>query len=509
MSFHKMLQKQIQKYLVTEDIPLEKLDRFLQAVNSSYYSYERDRELSEHSFFVSEQELMQSNQQIRNEIEMRNASILKLKEAIKTLQVEDELKFDIDEQNLFQLANYLKSQAELRQKIEKELITAKEVAENAARAKSDFLSVMSHELRTPLNGVIGMTYLLIQNNPLPTQIDNLKTLKFSAENLLVLINDILDFNKIDAGKIEFEEIDFDLKNLVNNIKAALQFKAEEKENRIRVLWDEDVPNWLVGDSLRIGQILTNLVSNAVKFTKQGTITIEVALDKKETDYVSVYFDIRDTGIGIPEHFHEQIFDRFSQAGKDTTRRFGGTGLGLSITKKLLDMMGSEIKLVSAEGKGSSFSFVIRLKKSTLSDSLVHHVDDFDAFSKEHMNLEGIKILIAEDNQINILVIEQFLRGVNASTFYASTGLEAIDLVRENEFDIVLMDLQMPEMDGYDATTEIRKFNNKIPIIALTASAMLDIRDRAFEVGMNDYVTKPFNPNELYAKIRKRVPINLG
>jgi len=508
MSFHKMLQKQIQKYLNTEEIPLEKLDRFLQAVNSSYYSYERDRELSEHSFFVSEQELMLSNQQIRNEIDMRNASILKLKEVIKTLQVEDELKMDIDEQNLFQLANYLKSQAELRQKIEQELISAKEIAENAARAKSDFLSVMSHELRTPLNGVIGMTYLLIQNNPLPTQIENLKTLKFSAENLLVLINDILDFNKIEAGKIDFEEIDFDLKNLVNNIKAALQFKAEEKENRIRVLWDEEVPNWLVGDSLRIGQILTNLVSNAVKFTKHGTITIEVALDKKENEYVSIYFDIRDTGIGIPDHLHEQIFDRFSQAGKDTTRRFGGTGLGLSITKKLLEMMGSEIKLISAEGKGSSFSFSIRLKKSKLSDSLTNHVDDFDAISKDHMNLDGIKILIAEDNQINILVIEQFLRGVNASTFYASTGLEAVQLVKENQFDIVLMDLQMPEMDGYDATVEIRKFNVKIPIIALTASAMLDIRDRAFEVGMNDYVTKPFNPNELYAKIRKRVPMNL-
>lgn len=385
-------------------------------------------------------------------------------------------------------------------KSQESILWAKEQAEQAAIAKTQFLSTMSHEIRTPMNAVIGITHLLMQNAR-EDQAEYLKILKFSAENLLVLINDILDFNKIEAGKITFEEVDFSLKDLLINIRAALSQKAADKGIQLKLMMDDDLPEAVKGDSVRIGQILTNLVSNAVKFTDYGRVIISASILKKEADYTTITFEVKDTGIGIPQEKWDSIFDSFTQASSETTRKYGGTGLGLTITKRLLELQGSKIQLESAPGEGSIFYFDLRLKNSSFH---FKKRTEPDMTSQKHPSLKGLKLLIADDNRINIIVAQQFFKRWDIESDVAENGLLALQMVQQANYDLVLMDLQMPEMDGYEATRQIRALNddkfNKIPIIALTASAMLDIKDKAFSVGMNDYISKPFNPDELYLKI---------
>jgi len=328
----------------------------------------------------------------------------------------------------------------------------------------------------------------------------LNFLKFSAENLLVLINDILDFNKIEAGKIEFESVDFSVKDLVTNIRLALLQKANEKNIKIKLMLDQDLPNAVVGDPVRLGQILTNLISNAVKFTHAGKVTITASLAKADKEHSTIDFEVADTGIGIMPDKIEHIFDSFSQASSDTTRKYGGSGLGLTITKRLLQMLGSDIKLESEFGKGSTFYFSLTFKNSSKHITSSYSNEEFYSLQ----SLKGTRLLIAEDNQINVVLAKEFMKQWDVECDVAENGEIALMLVQTNNYDMVLMDLQMPEMDGYQTTTAIRelpgaKYKN-LPIIALTASAMLDIQDKAFTVGMNDYVSKPFNPNELHRKI---------
>ena len=496
--YHKLLEKQIKKILTEEDLSQESIQRFLEVVNSSYASFERDKKISDHAFSISEKEYQEVTRHLQEQHDIQLQSIFKLKNAIRSLDPQYDIHFnEADAGDMISVISFLEEQIKKTKELEVELINAKETAEQAARAKADFLSVMSHEIRTPLNAIIGISHLLSEDEKLPSQAENLQVLGFAADNLFNLINDILDFGKIDEGKILFSEKNIDIRRLVSRVKAANRIRAEERGNILKLMIDEDLPVLMKGDDVRLGQVLNNLISNAIKFTFNGNIVIEVLLNKMLEDQVEVYFSVTDNGIGIEPAKQQLIFERFTQANAEISREFGGSGLGLAIIKKLLNLQNSDIHVESQPGKGSKFHFLLRFKKADMGA-----VENTIEREKGKGDLSGIKILLVEDVEFNVIVAEKMLKNWKAVVDVSDNGLKAVEKARGNEYDIILMDLQMPTMDGYTASKCIREFNTVIPIIALTASSSVDIQQKVYDCGMTDYLSKPFNPDELFGTIYK-------
>ena len=393
----------------------------------------------------------------------------------------------------------LQKKSQLEENVKK-LEEAKKKVEEGSKAKTEFLSTMSHEIRTPMNAIIGMTNLLAKDNPREDQLEQLEILDFSAKTLLSLINDVLDFSKIESGKIEFEDLDFDLPYLLKGIIESFRFNTKKKGISLSLEIDDDVPKVLLGDSARLTQILNNLVSNAVKFTDEGEVKISVRKKGQEDGKVSLQFIVSDTGVGISEDKQEKIFESFTQERTDTSRIFGGTGLGLTISKKLVDLQGGTISVESTKGEGSTF--FVNLEYELGDEAKVDKLQsDKRLISK---SLEGIKVLLVEDNLINQKVMTRFLEKWNMEITVANNGNEALDKVAEQHFHIILMDLQMPMMDGYQSSQAIRTIDDQrkrnIPIIALTAAALKEVKEKVYASGMNDFITKPFNPVELQEKL---------
>ncbi len=387
-----------------------------------------------------------------------------------------------------------------RKRYEKELLLAKKKAEEATAAKAAFLSTVSHEIRTPLNAVTGITHLLVEGSPRPDQVELLEMLQFSSGHLLNLINDVLDFHKIESGKLSLEERAFDLRGLLAGILGSLGVKAAQKGLAVHTCLDDRLPASLVGDPVKLSQILTNLVGNAIKFTDRGSVIVAVEAGEMTDGAMDVLFSVSDTGIGIPPEKQAQVFEEFMQAGYAINETYGGTGLGLAISRKLVELHGGTLALESELGKGSRFYFTLSLKPG--------HAPAAPASAESQpltgTSLAGLRVLAAEDNKVNRFILSQFLAKWGARFDVAEDGAAAVALAERNAYHVVLLDLQMPGMDGYEAAGRMRNLPGgnyqSVPIIALSASSRAGLEESLAAAGINDFVGKPFQPGELLAKI---------
>ena len=386
----------------------------------------------------------------------------------------------------------------------------KEVAERTAYLKHQFMANMSHEIRTPMNAIVGMTRLLLAKDPKPDQLRYLKAIQLSSDNLLVIINDILDLSKIEAGKIIIEHVDFSVREVVQSVRDMLMLKCEEKHIGLTTSVDSSIPRKLIGDPTRLNQILINLTGNAVKFTEKGQVEVNVSVNRREGKKWSLQFDVKDTGIGIAAEYVDTIFDSFTQAGADVTRKFGGTGLGLTISKQLATLMGGDITVSSVLGQGTTFTTNIPLEESLVQED-VKQTSVLDAVAIQ--KLKKLKVLLVEDNEFNRMVAEDTLKEVipGVVVHMAENGRIAVDKLRYEMYDVVLMDIQMPVMDGMEATKTIRTMlpepARSVKIIAMTANVMQEEVQKYFDIGMNAYVSKPFHSDELLLKMDSVVGAN--
>jgi signal transduction histidine kinase/CheY-like chemotaxis protein len=374
-----------------------------------------------------------------------------------------------------------------------EILQAKERAEKAAMVKARFLSNMSHELRTPLNGIIGTTNILLQEEYLDTQRESLDVLKHASEHMLQLVNDILDLSKLEAGKMELEEKPFNLKEFMQRVAAPFIRSANPNINFVLDV-DQHLDIDIISDQTRLQQVLNNLISNANKFTPEGTITISAKMEQRNSQLVSITFAVSDTGIGILPARQQQIFDSFTQVDAATTRKYGGTGLGLSISRHIVEKMGGELDVDSYPGMGSRFFFTLRLRFNS-TKAFVNEIT-----LKQLTELDGIRILLVEDNPMNMMVATRFLRKWKIQVDEACNGLEALELYGNNTYNLMLVDLEMPEMDGASFVGHVRKSDDVIPVIAFTAAVYDNMQEDLKQKGFSDFITKPFRPEDLHKRI---------
>ena len=451
---------------------------------------------------LNEFEKFKKNQSLNNTIKRESEEKIQLKTyrysklvsilAIALISILSLLSLALYKNNIIRNQNNLL----LREK-NKELILAKNKAEKASKARSEFLSTVSHELRTPLNAINGITHLLLEDNPKKTQLKYLESLKFSGNYLTTFINEILEINKIDSTKVEIENISFNLKELLFNIQSSLKELATANKNYFNLEIDDAIPDNLIGDPTKISQIILNLINNALKFTQNGNVNVIAKLYTKEEDSATVYFEIVDTGIGIPEDKLQTVFESFSQGSIEVNRKYGGTGLGLTIVKKLIELLGGEIKLKSEVGKGSTFTFKLKFKINNEPLEVVEEAKPYNDKQLKHKS-----ILLIEDNKINQMITRKMLENKAITCEIIDNGEDAVELLKVKRFDMILMDVHLPGINGTTATKLIREFDKTTPIIALTAISLDENRDMLLSFGMNDVITKPFVPDEFYSIIAK-------
>jgi signal transduction histidine kinase/ActR/RegA family two-component response regulator len=431
--------------------------------------------------------------------------IVNLAEAAKTVAAEQTYSVRVHGQGRDEVGQLVDAFNEMLDEVEKR----EQALIGASRAKSDFLANMSHELRTPLNGVIGMTSLLADAQLGEEERNLVSYIETSADHLMKVINDILDFSKIEAGMMVIEKISFDLHRTMEEIGIISGSLARAKGLNLEIEVDQDIPASVVGDVVRLRQVLLNLVSNAIKFTSEGTVRVTVAPASGRKGAESLRFSVKDSGIGIPPEKQAAVFENFTQADSSTTRSFGGTGLGLAICKQLVELMGGKIGLESESGHGSEFWFVLAMAGATETtrQNQVETGPQAAVPVEKAQPAAGCRILLAEDNPINQVFAGKLLKMMGAEVEVADNGEEAVAMVQEREFDLVFMDCQMPVMDGYQATGKIRALGGRfadLPIIALTAFAMAEDRNNCLAAGMDDYVTKPVDRAAIAAAIGRWV-----
>ncbi|MGB1037760.1 MAG: hybrid sensor histidine kinase/response regulator [Bacteroidia bacterium] len=470
------------------------MSEFLDRINLTYINNEEDQHQNKHIFDLVSKEYEAINDKLQLKQNETKAVIKNLLSALGKKIENSETSTDLVQEDLVQLSHLVSKEIQLRKETEIELLEAKLIADNANLSKSNFLSLISHEIRNPLNIVIGLTHLLKKERHLDSQKEYINALSISSSNLKRLINDVLDFTKIEAHKIELISESFSLRDLITDLLNSNVAEARLKGLQFHCNLDEKVPDFLVGDKMRLNQVLSNLISNALKFTKSGKVILEVVQLGIKDNQSNLQISVQDTGIGMSSTSIASVFEDYTQADKTVSRDYGGTGLGLSISKRILDLMRSTLKVESTLGEGTRFHFNLTLPISKSSGESEKEIP----ISKQ-TNVNS-NVLVVEDSEFNYLVVGSLLERIGVQSTHVRTGETAVELMQNNSYDLILMDIHMDGMDGFETSSRIREFDKHTPIYALSGSLNEENKAKCKEIGLNGFFSKPIDPDSFIETI---------